>query len=389
MRAPSRAHRRASLLVVILAGCATQPADDAGKAASQTDKDSASQLYAGAPAIVHGTEFPVTSAAEGIQRGDQAYREGKLDLATFLYVESLKFDATAAEPFLKIGAIHEQRGNRPLAEKAFELALERQPDNAIACEHLGLLYLQSGRTDEGRALLERTVAIDPNRWRAYSGLGIAADRRQDYAAAIASYDRALAIEPRAAAVMNNRGYSRFLAGDLAGAEADLKEAIRLGAGEGSWTNLGKVQAAQARYAEALASLLHDMKVHEAYNLLGEAAMRRGDYMAAQRYFQLAIRESPTYFEAAQKNLVVLNERMASEDAATAIAPAARGEPSLRVVLEDTKVYFDGKVVGLARRGERVVVLESKQGRSRVRVRDAAAGADVTGWVPSAVLADRP
>jgi tetratricopeptide (TPR) repeat protein len=377
------------LLVVILAGCATQPADDAGKAASQTDKDSASQLYSGAPAIVHGTEFPVTSAAEGIQRGDQAYREGKLDLATFLYVESLKFDATAAEPFLKIGAIHEQRGNRPLAEKAFELALERQPDNAIACEHLGLLYLQSGRTDEGRALLERTVAIDPNRWRAYSGLGIAADRRQDYAAAIASYDRALAIEPRAAAVMNNRGYSRFLAGDLAGAEADLKEAIRLGAGEGSWTNLGKVQAAQARYAEALASLLHDMKVHEAYNLLGEAAMRRGDYMAAQRYFQLAIRESPTYFEAAQKNLVVLNERMASEDAAMAIAPAARGEPSLRVVLEDTKVYFDGKVVGLARRGERVVVLESKQGRSRVRVRDAAAGADVTGWVPSAVLADRP
>jgi len=150
-----------------------------------------------------------------------------------------------------------------------------------------------------------------------------------------------------------------------------------------------VQAAQARYAEALESLLHDMKVHDAYNLLGEAAMRRGDYMPAQRYFQLAIRESPKYFEAAQKNLVVVNERLASEGETAATLPATRGEPSLRVVLEDTKVYFDGKVVGLARRGERVVVLESKQGRSKVRVRDAAAGADVTGWLPSAVLADRP
>jgi len=371
-----------------LVGCASQPTGEADSSASARDQET-SRLYAGEPAVVHSSQTPVASAAEGIARGDQAYREGKLDLATYLYVESLAFDATAAEPFLKIGAIHEQRGNRELAQKAFELALERQPDNAIACEHLGLLYLQAGRTDEAQALFERAIAVDPNRWRAYNGLGVVADRRHDYAGAIASYDRALAIEPKAASVMNNRGYSRFLAGDLPGAETDLKEAIRLGAGDGVWTNLGRVLAAQAHYSKALQCFLRDMRVHEAYNSLGEAALQRGDDPQAQRYFQLAIRESPMYYEAAQKNLVVVNERMASLDAAAATAPAARGEPSLRVVLEDTKVYFDGKVVGLARRGERVVVLESKQGRSKVRVRDAAAGADVTGWLPSAVLADRP
>ena len=378
------ASRLLPVLVLILAGCATQPADDAKNQPSEANKALATQLYAGAPAIVHGTEYPVISAAEGIQRGDQAYREGKLDLATYLYVESLKFDSSAAEPFLKIGVIHEQRGNRELAQKAFELALERQPENAIACEHLGLLYLQTGRTDEARVLLDRAIAVDPNRWRTYNGLGIVADRRHDYAAAIANYDRALAIEPKAASAMNNRGYSRFLAGDLPGAEADLKEAVRLGARDGAWTNLGKVHAAQGRYPEALECFLNEMRVHEAYNALGEAAMRRGDNASARRYFDRAIRESPMYYEAAQKNLVVVNERLLSDETPV----AAPDGPAVRVVVEDTKAFFDGKVVGVLRRGDRVVVLETKQGRSRVRFKDAAAGADRIGWLPSAVLVER-
>ena len=35
------------------------------------------------------------SAAEGVQRGDEAWRQGKLDLAVYLYVQSLAYDATA------------------------------------------------------------------------------------------------------------------------------------------------------------------------------------------------------------------------------------------------------------------------------------------------------
>lgn len=371
-------------LLPVLSGCATQPAGQPAAASRTGDTATASQLYAGAPAVVHGTEYPVTSAAEGIARGDQAYREGKLDLATYLYVESLKFDSDSVEPLLKIGVIHEQRGNRELAQKAFELALERQPGNAIACEQLGLLYLQGGRTDEARALLERAIAVDPKRWRTYNGLGIVADRRRDHAAAIASYDRALALEPKAANAMNNRGYSRYLAGDLAGAEADLKEAVRLGARDGAWSNLGEVHVAQGRYPEALECFLNEMRVHEAYNALGEAVMRRGDNASARRYFELATRESPMYYEAAQKNLVVVNERLLND-----AAPVAPPEgPAVRVVVEDSNAFFDGKVAGVLRRGDRVVVLETKQGRSRVRFRDAAAGADRTGWLPSAALVER-
>jgi Flp pilus assembly protein TadD len=363
---------------VVGAGCASQKAGEEGQQAPAGDKETSSQLYAGEPAIVHSTEFPVTSAEDGIRRGDAAYRAGKLDLAAYLYVQSLEFDATKPEPFLKIGAIHEQKGNRELAEKAFELALERDPNNAAACERLGLLYLQTGRDADAPALFERAIALDPKRWRSWNGLGILADRRGDFAAAIGCYDKALEIDPGAALVMNNRGYSRYLSGDLRGAEADLKAAIRLGGTGGVWTNLGKVQAMQGRYAEALESLLQDMDLAHAYNLLGEAAMERGDLETAKRYFESAISESPRYYEDAQKNLGLAKERLLA-------APSGSGT---KVVVADTPVYYDSAVVGLVEKGDPVQVLRTQQASSLIRFRNRN-GTEHVGWIPSASLADRP
>ena len=360
-----------------LAGCATQPAEQTADPALKGDKETASELYAGQPAVVHATEFPVASAAEGIQRGDQAWREGKLDLAVYLYVQSLAFDSTSAEPFLKIGAVHEQLGNRELAQKAYELALQRQPDQAGACERLGLLYMQNERDDEAAALFERAIKLDPKRWRSYNGLGVIADRRENFPEAIRNYDKALRIDPSAGTVMNNRGYSRYLAGDLAGAEEDLKAAIRLKASGGVFTNLAKVQAKQGRYAEALENLTREMDIAHAYNVLGETAMESGDFVAAKRFFEQAISSAPRYFEAAQKNLALANERML----------AAPPTSSVKVVLADTPVYAGGDVIGMVERGDRVEVLRSQQGSSLVRFKNRS-GAEHLGWVSTASLADR-
>jgi len=369
------------VLASVLAGCASQPADEAARAQAEAvakNAAAADQLYAGEPPVVHGTEYPVVSAADGIQRGDDAFRAGKPDLAIYLYVESLKFDSTRAEPFLKIGAIHEQRGNRPLAEKAFELALERDPNNAAARERLGLLYLLDRRDDDAWTQFQQAIALDPKRWRAYNGLGVIADRRNAFSDAIGFYNQALAIDPSAAVVLNNRGYSHYLAGDLPAAEADLKEAIRLGAHAGAWTNLGKVQAKQGRYPEALESLLKEMDLAHAYNMLGEAAMESGDYSRAKRYFESAISAAPRYYEAAQRNLGVANERLL----------AAPTSSATKVVVADTPVIADGAVIGLVERGDRVEVLRTQQGSALVRFRNRNGGQHL-GWVPVTSLTDPP
>jgi tetratricopeptide (TPR) repeat protein len=341
----NRQHHCAILLIALLGGCAGQPGREQVAEASNGDRNAASQLYAGQPAVVHATEFPVASAAEGIQRGDEAWRAGKFDLAIYLYVQAL----------------------------AFEFALERQPDDAAASERLGLLYLQSARDTQTQALFERAVSLQPNRWRSHNGLGILADRRRDFAAAIGHYDRALEIEPKAAPVMNNRGYSRFLAGDPVAAETDLKEAIRLGASDGAWTNLGKVQASQARYEEALQSFLQTMDLPHAYNLLGEAAMEGGDYIVAQRYFTTAISASPRYFGEAQKNLALVNERLAK-----------RFEGPTMKVRTDSNVYSKGVVIGKVRQGLRVPVLATQNAISLIRFRDGL-GTDLVGWIPTSAL----
>jgi tetratricopeptide (TPR) repeat protein len=365
-------------VLAMLAACAATPSKDEQQAAQLTargNRDTASELYAGQPAVVHATEFPVASYEEGIQRGDAAWRQGKLDLAVYLYVQALAFDATQPAPFLKIGTIHEQLGNRALAEKAYELGLERDPGNAVARERLGLLYLQAGRDDDARSQFEQAVAVDPRRWKSFNGLGIIADRRHDYAAAIANYDRALALEPRAAAVMNNRGFSHYLSGDYAAAEIDLRAAIRLGSRDGAWGNLGKVQAAQGRYGDALESFMQQTDAASAHNLLGEAAMERGDYVQARRQFQAAVSTSPRYFDAAQKNLALVEERLASSDTSLS-----------KFAVADALVLLGDTVVGQVKRGDRLPVLTVKGETTLVKFQES--GADVTGWVPSNVLSDK-
>jgi tetratricopeptide (TPR) repeat protein len=299
-----------SLLLVIavamLAGCASTPRPKDARAPSAAP----TELYAGEPPAVHGTEYPVTSGADGVERGNAAWKEGKLELALYLYVQALAFDPKDADTLRKIGALHESRGNRALARRAFEMALTQGGPHAATMERLGLLYIHDGENDPAQTLLTRAVALDGDRWRAYDGLGVLADRRKQYGVAQAHYDMALRIEPRAATVYNNRGYSKFLRGDLKGAQADLSEALALSPSPRAWINLGKVQAKSRQYGTAFKTFLEVLDTAHAYNAVGEGAMSNGDHQIAKTYFENATTASPSYFEEAQKNLTLANEALA-------------------------------------------------------------------------------
>ena len=293
---------------LLLAGCASTPHTLHPAARPPTE------LYAGQPQAVHATEFPVASLAEGVQRGDAAWREGKLELAVYLYVQALQFAPGDAATLRKIGAIQESLGNRGLARRAFEMAVTSGGPDAATLERLGMLYIQDGENANAQKLLVHAIVLDARRWRAHDGLGVLADRRGDYAEARTHYDTALRLEPKAASVFNNRGYSKFLAGDLPGAEADLKESISLGAVPLAWVNLGKVQAKSRRYGAAFKSFLNTLDTARAYNAVGEGAMSNGDHQIAKTYFENAANAAPSYFEDAYKNLALANEALAGRGA---------------------------------------------------------------------------
>lgn len=87
-------------------------------------------------------------------------------------------------------------------------------------------------------------------------------RAKDYAAAIAAYDAAIALDASLARVWSERGYAKLLMGDLAGAQADLEAALPLDDGA------------------AFRAAVH-------YNL-GLVAEKRGDARGARTAFETSL-----------------------------------------------------------------------------------------------------
>jgi Tfp pilus assembly protein PilF len=283
---------------------ASSPADDA---------DPSANLYEGKPDVVFATEFPVESAEDAIARADRALLDGDMDLSLYMYVRAYDLDKNNVHALTRIGQIHESRGNDRLATMAFTSVLQLDQDHVGALQSLGLIYLQEKRQDEAQDLLERAIIQDPLLWRAQNGVGIIADMSGEHAKAIRAYDAALAANPGDASLLNNRGYSLYLNGKYEAASKDFLAAAAQGA-ERAWLNLGLVRARQKRYPEAVQLMARNVDVEVAYNDVGYIAMRQGDLAVAERYFHKAIGLSPRYFDAAQRNLMELEDRSVPEDA---------------------------------------------------------------------------
>lgn len=300
-----------TLCAFLISGCASM--GGAGtQLSSAAGDDSSINLYEGEPEVVFATEFPVASVEEAIARADHALFEGNMDLALYMYVRAYDLDKDNVHALARIGDIHESRGNDRLATMAFASVLRIDPNHARALQSLGLIYLRAKSHDEAQALLERATSEDPTLWRAQNGVGILADMQGDHAKAIEAYDAALAANPGAGSLLNNRGYSLYLDGQYQAASKDFLDAAAQGA-ERAWLNLGLVQARQKRYAEAVQTMARNVPVEVAYNDVGFIAMRQGDYAVAERYFHKAISHSPRYFEAAQRNLMELEDRSVSTE----------------------------------------------------------------------------
>lgn len=97
-----------------------------------------------------------------------------------------------------------------------------------ACVVLGAATFRLNRElqDEQR-LWERVARQVPGNWRAYSALGRLAAARGDDRAAIAAYDRVLALDPEQVRARYNRGNARARIGDAQGAADDYRALLRI------------------------------------------------------------------------------------------------------------------------------------------------------------------
>jgi Tfp pilus assembly protein PilF len=203
-----------------------------------------------------------------------------------------------------LGLAEAQLGLRQFMEalSAFELAMQSESLQPKALQGRGITLVMMGRDELAEPLLRQAVALDSSLWRAWNAMGRIYALKGETTRALASYDRALMANPRAAAVYNNRGLALVSAKRYGEAEQSFRKAL---AAEPDLSvarmNLRLAIAWQGRYDEAIAELKRS-NAPRVLNNIGFVAMERGDYSTAKLFFTRAMEISPSYYPTAARNL---------------------------------------------------------------------------------------
>lgn len=374
--------RTALLLCALLAlcGCATFKGGTPGPEAEWRPTDALSTA-GGADTATAPSRDPAggpEAAGRALRDAARTLRQGRAQQAVWLAVQALsafKLPPGGEFPFLLLISQAQLRLQNPaLAEQALRMALQRVPVEVTATERLGLLL--ASRTDdpqsldEATELLERTVRLDPSRWRAHEGLGIIAAARGRHDMALVHHDRAHALAPAEVSVLDNRGYCRLLADDLTGARRDLEQALARGGSPATRLNLARLEAASGHPQRALDLASKEVGLAGAHNLVGEIALARNELLTAAHHLEQAVELSARHFEAAERNL----ERL---DAALLDGPPG----TVARVLRRAPVQTRRAMGGVLQPGDTVELLGIATGSALVRFRTGT-GELRTGWVRS-------
>jgi Flp pilus assembly protein TadD len=267
---------------------------------------------AGAPARRAADEAPALHSSEDARdRAIAARAQGDLDLALRLFVEAAEADPTDVDSLFAIGSIYDQREDKVRAARAYARVVQLDPAHSGALEGLGLCYFEDRQLEQARPLLTRAIAADRTLWRSHNALGLIADALGEHAVALTHFDAALALRPGTAAILNNRGYSSYLAGKFSDAERDFHAALTADSSyERAWHNSGLLHARRGEYESAVSVLSRVTSPHVAANDIGYIAMLNGDYAWAERLFADAMRLSPRYYATADENAAELRRRRA-------------------------------------------------------------------------------
>jgi Flp pilus assembly protein TadD len=182
-----------------------------------------------------------------------------------------------AYSFLRAGMANERTGNYPGAIKLYRRGLELEPGNVELLNAMGFALFQQGKSQEAVVELEKAIAIDPKHWKSHNNLALASLDLGELELAEAHYRESLAIQPQPA-IYNDLGVVQ--------------------------ERLGLPEDAVASYRKALEI---DPKSSAAHTNLGTSLARSGQYAEAEKHFRAALEVDPKN-AVAERGLAQLQER---------------------------------------------------------------------------------
>lgn len=282
-----------------LSGCATLTE----LAKRPVNKGQAAGLYDGNQKILYDAKHKAKTSEEAMRLGNQALRDNDTDQALYQFVTAYELDASQYMALYKVGLIQAGKGHLNRAALAFNMVLKAKPDQAETLIELGLVELRMRRYERAEKHIKRGIEMDAGSWRGFDGLAILSDLKKDFKSSQQYYDKALQLNPTSPMIWNNRGYSRYLAGDWGDAERYIHKALDIDPEyEKAWLNLGLIDVRRGSYDSALVAFGKVMKKAKAYQQVGSLAMMEGKYDVAEYFLNRAIDASPQYYDEAYKEL---------------------------------------------------------------------------------------
>ncbi|MFU2207603.1 tetratricopeptide repeat protein [Solidesulfovibrio sp. C21] len=263
---------------------------------------------------------------ETLAAGDAALAHGDPRDAGKLYLAALKAGAAPVVVHTRMGDLYLRVGDYPKAVMAYRAALAADPKYAPALQGLGFALYFGGAGDEAAKTLAQALELSPSLSRAAALLGAIEAREGRPEAALAVYDKSLAIafDPD---VENNRGIALMRLGRNEDAVAAFAKAGAAKKSPKIANNLGLALCKLGRYDDAYAAFASVAGEATALNNVGVCYMEAGNKAKAQEYFERAIAANPKFYPVAHDNLSRLST--AEELALPSSAPAqpVAGQPA--------------------------------------------------------------
>lgn len=201
-----------------------------------------------------------------------------------------------------LGLIHAQRGETTAAILNFERVIEvdaQGPYARRAYINLGVLLDRDGKPEAALRYLRKAMVLDPEDAFAHHVAGLAQLHRGAREEAVATLERAAALDPTSAEILQNLTVAYEAADDLAGAEEAARRAVEVAPERGVLhLNLGLVLWRRGKLPEAAEALaaarerLSGGEAVEAALYAGRIAFARGLFEEAARAFAAATDAAP-------------------------------------------------------------------------------------------------
>ncbi len=186
-------------------------------------------------------------------------------------------------------------GDYAAAKTQIERALALQPTYDDAIRLNGAILMRQGSVDAGLAEFRKVMALRPNAVAVYSDLGVELFGASRFEESVEALDKAIALSPGSAITLSRAGAAAQQLGDTKRALAYYEQANAIQPRADTFLNIGTIQYGLGDYAKAAAayegSLLIRPQSPLAHRNLGDAYVKLGRPQDARRAYLKAVEQA--------------------------------------------------------------------------------------------------